>query len=54
MLYLAYKGFKAFLEGPLTWENYEQKVIDSYGNVMWNYHLFLAIMMSSGFENIKK
>jgi hypothetical protein len=54
MLYLAYKGFKAFLEGPLTWENYEQKVIDSYGNVMWNYHLFHATMMSSGFENIKK
>ena len=54
MLYLAYKGFKAFLEGPLTWENYEQKVIGSYGNVMRNYHLFHAIMMSSGFENIKK
>lgn len=54
MLYLAYKRFKAFLNGPLTWENYEQKVIDPYGNVMWNYHLFRAIMMGNEFEYVKK
>jgi hypothetical protein len=53
MLYLAYKDFKAFLEGPLTWGNYEQKVIGSYGNVMRNYHLFHTMMMGSGFENVK-
>lgn len=54
MLYLAYKGFRDFLEGPLTWKNYKQKVIDSYGNAMWNFHLFCAVVMGKKLEDIKK
>jgi len=54
MLHLVYNDFKAFLEGPLTWKNYRQKVIDSYGDTMWNFHLFCAIAMGKQLEDIKK
>ncbi len=54
MLHLAYHDFKAFLEGPLTWKNYRQKVIDPYGDTMWNFHLFCAIAMGKQLEDIKK
>jgi uncharacterized protein YjaZ len=54
MLHLAYNGFKAFLEGPLTWENYKQKVIDSYGDALWNFHLFCAVVMNKRLADIKE
>jgi uncharacterized protein YjaZ len=54
MLHLVYNGFKAFLEGPLTWKNYKQKVIDSYGDAIWNFHLFCAVVMGKQLEDIKK
>ena len=54
MLHLAYNDFKAFLEGPLTWKNYRQKVMDSYGDAMWNFHLFCAIAIGKQLEDIER
>jgi uncharacterized protein YjaZ len=54
MLHLVYNDFKAFLEGPLTWVNYRQKVIDSYGDAMWNFHLFCASAMGKQLEDIRE
>ncbi len=52
MLFLAYKGFKNFLEGSPTWEDYKRKVIDPYP-ALWNFHLVFGVMMG-GMEKIKR